>query len=61
MFLSVRHSAPCGTAGKKFGGYRLTKVVNAENAEIDDLRVVRDGDHLFLLQGECESKDCNVT
>ncbi|XP_057494983.1 potassium channel KAT3-like isoform X1 [Actinidia eriantha] len=48
-------------AGEKFGGYSLTKVVNAENAEIDDLSVVRDGDHLFLLQGEYESTDCSVT
>ncbi|CAL5409140.1 unnamed protein product [Camellia sinensis] len=39
-----------GTAGEKFGGYKLTKIVNEENAEIDDLRVIRDGDHLFLLQ-----------
>ncbi|KAA8519501.1 hypothetical protein F0562_013757 [Nyssa sinensis] len=37
-------------AGEKFGGYNLTKVVNAENAEIDDLSMIRDGDHLFLLQ-----------
>ncbi|GMP71899.1 hypothetical protein CsSME_00030142 [Camellia sinensis var. sinensis] len=36
-------------SGEKFGGYYLTKVVNAENAEIDDLSVVRDGDHLFFL------------
>ncbi|XP_052179518.1 potassium channel KAT1-like [Diospyros lotus] len=36
-------------AGEKLGGYNLTKVVNADNAEIDDLSVVRDGDHLFLL------------
>ncbi|KAL7243300.1 hypothetical protein ACSBR1_015660 [Camellia fascicularis] len=39
-------------AGEKFGGYKLTKVVNEENAEIDDLRVIRDGDHLFLLQND---------
>ncbi|XP_028108028.1 potassium channel KAT1-like isoform X2 [Camellia sinensis] len=39
-------------AGEKFGGYKLTKVVNEENAEIDDLCVIRDGDHLFLLQND---------
>ncbi|KAI8001786.1 Potassium channel KAT1 [Camellia lanceoleosa] len=39
-------------AGEKFGGYKLTKIVNEENAEIDDLRVIRDGDHLFLLQND---------
>ncbi|KAK1378450.1 Potassium channel [Heracleum sosnowskyi] len=36
-------------AGQKFGGYNFTKMVNSENAEIDDLSVVRDGDHLFLI------------
>ncbi|XP_012842221.1 PREDICTED: potassium channel KAT3 [Erythranthe guttata] len=36
-------------AGQKFGDGSLTGVVNSENAEIDDLSVVRDGDHLFLL------------
>ncbi|KAL7089354.1 hypothetical protein ACP275_13G182500 [Erythranthe tilingii] len=36
-------------AGQKFGDESLTGVVNSENAEIDDLSVVRDGDHLFLL------------
>ncbi|KAA8514934.1 hypothetical protein F0562_018280 [Nyssa sinensis] len=48
-------------AGQKFGGYNLTKVVNTENAEIDDLSVIRDGDHLFLLQNEWESPDCDVS
>ena len=42
----------CGTAGQKFGGYNPTKVVSAGNAEIDDISVIRDGDHLFLLQNE---------
>ncbi|RVW16660.1 Potassium channel KAT1 [Vitis vinifera] len=37
-------------AGQKFGGYNPTKVVSAGNAEIDDISVIRDGDHLFLLQ-----------
>lgn len=36
-------------AGQKFGGYNITKVVNSENAEIDDLNLIRDGDHLFLI------------
>lgn len=41
-------------ACEKFEGNYLTKVVNEENAEIDDLRVVRDGDHLFFLENETE-------
>ncbi|XP_044496295.1 potassium channel KAT1-like isoform X2 [Mangifera indica] len=40
-------------AGEKFGGYKFTKVFDAENAEIDDTCVIRDGDHLFLLQQVC--------
>ncbi|KAG0462534.1 hypothetical protein HPP92_021010 [Vanilla planifolia] len=36
--------------GEKFKGHRPTKVVNQENAEIDDISVVRDGDHLYLLE-----------
>ncbi|CAA3024263.1 potassium channel KAT3-like [Olea europaea var. sylvestris] len=36
-------------AGQKFGEYNVTKVVNTESAEIDDISVIRDGDHLFLL------------
>ncbi|RWW83875.1 hypothetical protein BHE74_00007606 [Ensete ventricosum] len=36
-------------AGEKFVGYHPTKVINQENAEIDDITVVRDGDHLYLL------------
>ncbi|KAJ6364931.1 hypothetical protein OIU76_029832 [Salix suchowensis] len=39
-------------AGEKFGGYKFTRVVNAENAEIDGICVIRDGDHLFLLQDD---------
>ncbi|KAK8678112.1 hypothetical protein V6N13_143623 [Hibiscus sabdariffa] len=42
-------------AGEKFGGIAFTKVVNAENAEIDDIHVIRDGDDLFLLQNESEN------
>lgn len=51
----------CGTAGEKFGGHTPTKVINAENAEIDDINVIRDGDHLYLLHNECEMMDCEVT
>ncbi|KAI4298264.1 hypothetical protein L6164_031842 [Bauhinia variegata] len=36
-------------AGDKFGGSKPSKVINGENAEIDDISVIRDGDHLFLL------------
>nr|CAC87141.1 K+ channel protein [Populus tremula x Populus tremuloides] len=39
-------------AGEKFGGYKFTRVINAENAEIDGISVIRDGDHLFLLQDD---------
>ncbi|KAK4491579.1 hypothetical protein RD792_002331 [Penstemon davidsonii] len=35
-------------AGQKFQDGSLTKVVNVEDAEIDDISVIRDGDHLFL-------------
>ncbi|XVF40148.1 hypothetical protein PTKIN_Ptkin01aG0087900 [Pterospermum kingtungense] len=48
-------------AGEKFGGYTFTKVVNAENAEIDDVHVIRDGDNLFLLQDEGDNVVFNVT
>ncbi|XP_011014925.1 PREDICTED: potassium channel KAT1-like [Populus euphratica] len=39
-------------AGEKFGGYKFTRVMNAENAEIDGISVIRDGDHLCLLQDD---------
>ncbi|QCD76988.1 potassium voltage-gated channel Eag-related subfamily H member 6 [Vigna unguiculata] len=42
-------------AGEKFGGFNPTKVVNTENAEIDDINVIRDGDRLFLLCGNNET------
>ncbi|KAF5475148.1 hypothetical protein F2P56_006987 [Juglans regia] len=48
-------------AGEKFGGHTPTKVINAENAEIDDINVIRDGDHLYFLHNECEKMDCEVT
>ncbi|KVH89425.1 Ankyrin repeat-containing protein [Cynara cardunculus var. scolymus] len=47
-------------AGQKFGGQNFAKVANSENAEIDDLSVIRDGDHLFLLPNDCECRDYNV-
>jgi predicted CoA-binding protein len=51
----------CETAGEKFRGHKPTKVISAENAEIDDINVIRDGDHLFLLHNECESMGCSMT
>ncbi|KAK7332189.1 hypothetical protein VNO80_28937 [Phaseolus coccineus] len=36
-------------AGEKFGGFNPIKVVNTEDAEIDDISVIRDGDRLFLV------------
>ncbi|KAK4271830.1 hypothetical protein QN277_020463 [Acacia crassicarpa] len=36
-------------AGHKFEGSKPTNVVTAENAEIDDIGIIEDGDHLFLL------------
>jgi hypothetical protein len=35
-------------ARQKFGGPKPNKIMNADNAEIDDLFVIRDGDHLFF-------------
>ncbi|CAA7042776.1 unnamed protein product [Microthlaspi erraticum] len=35
-------------AGEKFGNRSFTMVTNEENAEIDDIDVIRDGDHLFF-------------
>lgn len=43
-------------AGKKFGDDSLMSIVNAENAEIDDLSVIRDGDHLFLMSSQSEEQ-----
>ncbi|XP_027354115.1 potassium channel KAT3-like isoform X2 [Abrus precatorius] len=42
-------------AGEKFGGSKPTKVINTENAEIDDISVIRDGDHLFFLSSDSEN------
>lgn len=36
-------------AGAKFGGCIINKVLTSDDAEIDDIDVIRDGDHLFLL------------
>ncbi|KAH9627395.1 hypothetical protein KSS87_001234 [Heliosperma pusillum] len=36
-------------AGQKFAGSNFTKIINSENAEVDDICVIRDGDHLFFL------------
>ncbi|XP_027364339.1 potassium channel KAT3-like [Abrus precatorius] len=41
-------------AGEKFGNIGPTKVISTENAEIDDINVIRDGDHLFLLCSDSE-------
>ncbi|PWZ23473.1 Potassium channel KAT1 [Zea mays] len=35
---------------QKFPGFHPTKLVSRDYAEIDDVSVIRDGDHLFLLQ-----------
>ncbi|KAF5810768.1 putative potassium channel, voltage-dependent, EAG/ELK/ERG, rmlC-like jelly roll [Helianthus annuus] len=42
-------------AGEKFGGQRFARVVSSESAEVDDLSVIRDGDHLFFLPNDCET------
>lgn len=44
-------------AGQKFGDCNLTTVVNAEDTEIDDVNVIRDGDHLFFLSSQCRKTD----
>ncbi|KAG5001036.1 hypothetical protein AAZX31_08G228300 [Glycine max] len=43
------------TAGEKFGDTKPTKVISTENAEIDDISVIRDGDHLFFLCSDSEN------
>ncbi|KAL0534926.1 hypothetical protein IC582_029230 [Cucumis melo] len=46
----------CKIAGEKFGGQIMpTKVMSADNAEIDDINVIRDGDHLFLLYNHIQN------
>ncbi|XP_033129080.1 potassium channel KAT2 [Brassica rapa] len=44
-------------AGEKFGDRSFTMVTSAENAEIDDVNVIRDGDHLYFYISELESID----
>ncbi|XP_054803575.1 potassium channel KAT1-like [Prosopis cineraria] len=41
-------------AGHKFEGSKPTNVVTAQNAEIDDISVIQDGDNLFLLCSDRE-------
>ncbi|KAJ4768038.1 potassium channel protein [Rhynchospora pubera] len=36
-------------AGQKLGGCSPTRILNRDNAEIDDINVIRDGDHLYFL------------
>lgn len=36
-------------AGERFGERNIERVVNAENAQVEELSVVRDGDHLYFL------------
>ncbi|XP_056694280.1 potassium channel KAT2-like isoform X2 [Spinacia oleracea] len=36
-------------AGQKFG-HCFTRIINTENAEVEEIDVIRDGDHLFFLQ-----------
>ncbi|PON72610.1 Voltage dependent potassium channel [Parasponia andersonii] len=48
-------------AGQKFGSSKPMKIINAENAEIDDISVIRDGDHLFLLHHNCDNMHVDVT
>ncbi|CAH8306390.1 unnamed protein product [Eruca vesicaria subsp. sativa] len=42
-------------AGEKFGDRSFKMVTSAENAEIDDVNVIRDGDHLYFYSNELES------
>ena len=37
-------------AGEKFPDFHPTKVVSKDYAEIDDIGLIRDGDHLFFIQ-----------
>ncbi|XP_059304112.1 potassium channel KAT3-like [Lycium ferocissimum] len=47
-------------AGQRFGDYNLKKVVNAEDVEIDEIDVIRDGDHLFFLSTDCLCIESNM-
>ncbi|XP_076902857.1 potassium channel KAT3-like [Bidens hawaiensis] len=44
-------------AGQKFGGQTFGKVVNSEGAEVDDLSVIQDDDHLFFLPNDHQCRD----
>ena len=37
--------------GNKFG-FATTRVITSDDAEIDDVRLVRDGDHLLLVSDQ---------
>ncbi|XP_028764347.1 potassium channel KAT2 isoform X2 [Neltuma alba] len=39
-------------AEEKFAGSKPTRVINTEKAEIDDISVIRDGDHLYCSDNE---------
>ncbi|KAF3451120.1 hypothetical protein FNV43_RR07209 [Rhamnella rubrinervis] len=47
-------------AGENFGGHKPTKVLTSENAEIDDIGVIRDGDHLFFLHYDYDNTNFDV-
>ncbi|KAK9064311.1 hypothetical protein SSX86_015691 [Deinandra increscens subsp. villosa] len=47
-------------AGQKFGGQNFAKVVNSTRAEVDDLSVIKDEEHLFFLSNDCRCRDYNV-
>ncbi|KAL5989966.1 hypothetical protein ACLOJK_010861 [Asimina triloba] len=49
------------SGGQKVMGSHPTKVVNNEHAEINDLSVVQDGEHVFLIEDKCEHTPRNET
>ncbi|URE36802.1 Potassium channel [Musa troglodytarum] len=48
--LRIGESCLAKVAGEKFVGHHPTKVINKENEEIDDISIICDGDHLYLLE-----------
>lgn len=48
------------SAGEKLGCHKPMEVMNEDYAEIDDIRVIRNGDHLFFVH-ELEAMDSDVT
>lgn len=38
----------CNYAGEKFGKQSFAMFTNVDNVEIDDVDVIRDGEHLFF-------------